>query len=94
MSKFWSICKITFAQTIRQRNQLYGKIRALTAQGTFQAALVCSIPVLFGIAINIITPDLMEVVYTTIYGWGLIAVIVILQILGVFTILKIVNIDV
>lgn len=82
------------AETIRGRHRLYGKIRALTAQGKFQAALVCSLPPLIGIAVNAINPDLMRPVYTTIYGWGLIAVIVTLQLLGIIVIAKIVNIDV
>jgi len=82
------------ADTIRSRHRLYGKIRALTAQGKFQAALICSLPVLIGIAVNAINPALMKPVYHTIYGWGLIALIVLLQVLGIVTILKIVNIDV
>jgi len=82
------------AETIRSRHRLYGKIRALTAQGKLQAALICSLPILLGIAINAINPALMEPVYTTFYGWAMIALIVILQVLGVFTILKIVTIDV
>jgi len=82
------------ADTIRSRHRLYGKIRALTAQGKFQAALICSIPVLFAIAMNLISPELMDPVYSTVYGWIMISVIVILQILGIVVILKIVNIDV
>ena len=82
------------AATIRSRHQLYGKIKALTAQGKWQAALICSLPPLLGIAINAVNPALMKPVYETIYGWGMIALIVVLQLLGVFTILKIVDIDV
>jgi len=82
------------AQTLRSRHRLFGKIRALTAQGKLQAVMVCSIPVIFAIAMNIISPQLMHTVYHSVYGWIMIAVIVILQVLGVFTILKIVNIDV
>jgi tight adherence protein B len=82
------------AATIRSRHRLYGKIKALTAQGKWQAALICSLPPLLGIAINAVNPALMKPVYETIYGWGMIALIVVLQLLGVFTILKIVDIDV
>ncbi len=82
------------AETIRSRHRLYGKVRALTAQGKLQAALICSLPVLLAIAINAINPALMKPVYTTVYGWGMIALIVILQVVGVLTILKIVSIDV
>ena len=82
------------AQTIRSRHRLYGKIKALTAQGKWQAALVCSIPVLFAVLMNMISPDMMHRVYTHPLGWGMIALIVVLQLLGIVTILKIVNIDV
>ncbi|MFH1732421.1 MAG: type II secretion system F family protein [Planctomycetota bacterium] len=82
------------ADTIRSRHRLHGKIRALTAQGKWQAGLICSLPPLLGIAINAVNPALMEPVYHTIYGWGMIAIIVVLQLLGIFTIMKIVDIDV
>jgi len=82
------------ADTIRSRHRLYGKIKALTAQGKWQAGLICSLPPLLGIAINAVNPALMEPVYNTIYGWGMIALIVVLQLLGIFTIMKIVDIDV
>jgi len=82
------------ADTIRSRHRLYGKIKALTAQGKWQAGLICSLPPLLGIAINAVNPALMEPVYHTIYGWGMIALIVVLQLLGIFTIMKIVDIDV
>ena len=82
------------AQTIRSRHRLYGKIKALTAQGKMQAALVCSIPVVFAVAMNLISPQMMKTVYHSPWGWAMIAAIVILQVLGIVTILKIVNIDV
>ena len=82
------------ANTIRSRHRLYGKIKVLTAQGKWQAALICSLPPLLAIGISAVNPELMQPVYHTIYGWGMIAVIVVLQLLGIFTILKIVNIDV
>jgi tight adherence protein B len=82
------------AATIRSRHRLYGKIKALTAQGKWQAGLICSLPPLLGLAINYVNPEMMRYVYTEPEGWVLIAVIVILQVMGVFTILKIVDIDV
>ena len=82
------------ADTVRSRHRLQGKIKALTAQGKMQAALICALPLVIGIAVNAINPAIMEPVSNTIWGWGLIALIVVLQVLGVITILKIVNIDV
>ncbi|MFW6159026.1 MAG: type II secretion system F family protein, partial [Planctomycetota bacterium] len=82
------------ADTIRGRHRLHGKIRALTAQGKLQAALICAIPVFFAVAMNLLAPGLLDVVYHTIYGWIMIATIVVLQILGIAVILKIVRIEV
>jgi tight adherence protein B len=82
------------AETIRSRHRLQGKIRALTAQGKWQAGLVCSLPLILAVVINMINPALMEPVYHTVYGWGLIALIVLFQVAGVFAIMKIVRIDV
>jgi tight adherence protein B len=82
------------AQTIRSRHRLYGKISALTAQGKWQAGLICSLPPLLGLGINYVNPEMMKYVYSEPEGWVLIGVIVLLQVLGIFTILKIVNIDI
>ena len=82
------------ADTIRQRHAIEGKIIALTAQGKAQAFVICMLPIFIGIGINFVAPDLMRPMFESIYGWGLIGLIVVMEVIGALIIRKIVNIDV
>lgn len=80
------------SDTIRERNRIDGKIRALTSQGKLQAVIVALIPVALGFIVNFINPDLMRLMYTTMIGWAMLAAVVVLDIIGFFLIRKIVYI--
>lgn len=82
------------ADTIRQRHTIEGKIRALTAQGKAQAVIICLLPVFIGAGLNFVSPDLMRPMFETVYGWGMIGVILVMELIGALIIRKIVNIDV
>ena len=82
------------ARTLRERHRIEGKIRALTAQGRMQAFVVCSLPFLVAGGLHFINPGLFEKMYTTMWGWAAIGLILILEIVGGFFIYKIVDIDV
>lgn len=82
------------AITLRSIEQAEGKIKALTAQGKMQAWVVGLMPVLLIIALNKMEPAAMSQLWTTTVGYIALAVIVILEILGIIFIRKIVNIDV
>ncbi len=80
------------SETIRERNRVEGKIRALTSQGRLQAIIVGLIPPALGVIVHLINPTLMELMYTTIMGWVLITLIAILDLLGYYLIRKIVTV--
>lgn len=82
------------AHTIRERNKIQGKINALTAQGKLQGIVVGLLPILLGVAIYYINPDLMLPMFHTLMGWAFLAAIVVLEIIGAFLIKKIVTIDI
>jgi tight adherence protein B len=82
------------ADTIRERFRIEGRIRALTAQGKAQGMVMCVLPIAAGIFINIFNPGWMRPMFSTVWGWGMIGLIVILEALGAFFIYKIVSIDV
>jgi tight adherence protein B len=84
----------TIAATIRERFRLEGKIRALTAQGKLQGWVVASMPLVLGLVLNYIRPDLMEPMFDHWFGYMLVLVIAFFELLGIFFIRKIVNIDV
>lgn len=84
----------TIAQTIRERFQMEGKIRALTAQGRLQGWIVALMPLILGFVFNMMRPDLMQPMLHSYFGWGVILLIVILELLGLLFIKRIVSIDI
>jgi tight adherence protein B len=84
----------TISSTIRERFRLEGKIDALTSQGKMQGWIVASMPLLLGLVLNQMRPDLMGPMLDHMFGYILVAVIAVMEALGIFIIRRIVNIDV
>jgi tight adherence protein B len=84
----------TIANVIRERFRLEGKIDALTAQGKMQGWVVASMPAILGMVLNYMRPDLMEPMMDHIFGYVLVTMIAVMEILGVIIIRRIVNIDI
>jgi tight adherence protein B len=84
----------TISSTIRERFRLEGKIDALTSQGRLQGWIVSSMPILLGIILNYMRPDLMEPMFTTSFGYILIAMVFLFETAGILVIRRVVNIDV
>jgi tight adherence protein B len=82
------------SHTIRSRLQMEGKIRALTAQGKMQAWVVGLLPLFLMFILNKMEPEAMGELWHTPLGWGVLAVIVFLEVMGVYVVRKIVTIDV
>ncbi len=79
-------------ETIRDRSRIDGKIKSLTAQGKMQALIVGLLPVILFFIMLKVNTQLMSLMYTTLIGWLLIAVVAILDILGYFLIRRIIAI--
>lgn len=82
------------SHTMRQRDMLQGKIKTLTAEGRLSGIVVGLMPILLGLAIHAIEPDLMKPMFHTLPGNIMLGVIVILLLLGAVVIKKIVTIDI
>lgn len=82
------------SHTIRSRLQMEGKIRALTAQGKMQAWVVGLLPVFLMFILNKMEPEAMSELWHTPLGWGVLAVIAFLEVMGIYVVRKIVAIDV
>ena len=80
--------------SLRKKQEMEGKINALTAQGVLQGWVVSMLP--FGIlfALHFIEPEAMEFLWNSILGWVFLALIILLELLGGFFISRIVRIDV
>lgn len=82
------------AQTIRSRQQMEGKISALTAQGKLQAWVVGLLPIVLMLILDKMEPEAMAMLWHTRMGWATLAVIGFLELVGIYLIRKIVAIDV
>ena len=80
--------------TIRERFRLEGKIQSLVAQGKMQAMVVAVMPLVLGIVLNHCRPDLMQPMLNHRFGYILIGCIILMELMGIWRILKIVAIDV
>ena len=84
----------TISTVIRERFRLEGKIDALTSQGKLQGWIVAAMPGGLGMVLNYMRPDLMEPMMNHLFGWILVVIIAIMEIMGILIIRRIVNIDI
>ncbi len=84
----------TISATIRERFRLEGKIDAITSQGRMQGWIVSALPVILGLVLNYMRPDLMEPMLDHWFGAVLIFLVALMEFLGIMIIRKIVAIDV
>jgi len=84
----------SLAQTLREKATMEGKIRSLTAQGKMQGIIMSCLPLLMMAALNWIEPEAMGVMFTTLFGWATLAVIIVMITIGYLFIRKITTIDV
>jgi len=84
----------TIVITIRERVKLENKIQSMTAQGFFQGMFVLAVPPGLGIMFTLSDPEYMAPMFNTDIGWGILLLILVLEIVGFFVIMKIVKIEV
>ncbi len=80
--------------TLRRKMEMEGKIKALTSQGKLQGWVVGLLPFGIMLALLYVEPDGIGPIFTSILGWGFLAVIIVMEIMGGLLIRKIVSIDV
>lgn len=84
----------TLSETMRKRNEMQGKIDALTAQGKLSGAITALLPFVLSFFIYLIAPDLMGPMFTTVEGYAIIAVVLMMIGIGAVIINKVVTIDI
>jgi tight adherence protein B len=82
------------ADTLRRKAALEGRIDALTAQGRLQGWVMALLPLAVAGALFLIEPQAMRPLFSTWQGWGVCALVLVLEGLGLHVIRRIVNIDV
>lgn len=84
----------SLAETLTEKITVEGKIQALTAMGRMQGWVVSAVPLLVGIAMYLSNPEQIMPLFTELNGWITLAVIATMMTMAVFSIRRIVNIDV
>ena len=81
-------------KTIRERLKLQNKISAMTAQGMTSAAIVGALPWVMGGVMYAADPEATRPLFTNPAGWAILLVVLVMEMVGIFFILKIVKIKV
>lgn len=84
----------TLAQTIQNRKRLQLKIKTMTAEGETQAWILAILPLVMGLILHAMNPDVYSLMYTTVLGWMIMALILIMEVVGLFLMLKIVRVKI
>lgn len=82
------------ATLVRARLHMQGRIEALTAQGRLQAWVVGALPPLLALVLDRLEPQAMAALWHTPAGWTTLAVIIALEVLGLWWVRRIVRIDI
>ncbi|MEK8031092.1 type II secretion system F family protein [Ideonella sp. DXS29W] len=82
------------SSTLRAKAVMEGKIKALTSQGKLQGLIVGLLPIFLAGILYVMDPEAMQPMFSTYYGWGVMAAIFVLLMMGAYFIKKIVTIDV
>ena len=82
------------ADTIKERRRIQRKISALTAEGRASAAILALLPPVLGLFIILTQPKMGHALLFTDIGHGALVLIGILEVLGIFTLMKILQVDI
>lgn len=84
----------SLSRTIRERFRVEGKIKSLTAQGKLQGYVMGFMPVLVWLGFDAVRPDLTRPMMAHWFGYAMVLVIVVMEILGAFFIRRIIAIKI
>ncbi|MFZ5352197.1 MAG: type II secretion system F family protein [Bacillota bacterium] len=82
------------SDTIRSRIKVKGEIRILTAQGRISGVIISLLPLVLGFIIFMLNPTYIITLFVEPVGWAMIASAVVLQLIGIYSIRKIIRIEV
>ena len=80
--------------TIRERHRLQERVAVLTSQGRMQAVVVGLLPVVLGVVLFFLSPELIKPLFTTHIGQLMLVAAVILEVSGALLIRKIAKVDI
>jgi tight adherence protein B len=84
----------TLAHTLSRKAEVEGKIASLTAQGRMQAWVMTGLPIGLILVLRAMEPGPMSLLFHSMLGWAVLAVIALMEFAGFFFIRRIVSIEV
>lgn len=78
-------------ETIRERSEIKGHIKALAAEGKFSAYILMALPIGIVVMLSLVNPGYMNKMFTNPLGWIMIVASVILMTIGGLWMRKIIN---
>ena len=85
---------LNVAATLRERDYLRRQVKALSAEGRFSAYILLALPPGIIAYMAMSNPDYLAPLVSTTLGWLLLGVMVMLMVLGAFTMKKLVQVEV
>lgn len=82
------------AGTIRDRVKIKGEIKTLTAQGRISGAIIALVPVALGLVLEFTSPEYIGLLFINPTGWAILGGAVFMQAIGIYSINKIIKIEV
>jgi tight adherence protein B len=82
------------AYTIRERFRIMGDLKTLTTSSRMSAWLLCALPIFVAIAVTVMNPEYMSVLWKDQRGHYLIAAALFMQVTGMLIVRKILNIKI
>jgi tight adherence protein B len=82
------------AYTIRERFRIMGDLKTLTTSSRMSAWLLCGLPIFVAIAVTVLNPEYMSVLWKDPRGHWLIATAMFMQVSGMLIVRKILNIKI
>lgn len=78
-------------ETIRERNEIKGHIKALAAEGKFSAYILMALPIGIVVMLMVVSPGYMDKLVSTVLGWIMIVASIILMTIGGLWMRKIID---
>jgi tight adherence protein B len=84
----------TVGATIRERFRIEGRIRSLTAQGRLQGIIMGIMPLIVWLGFDSVRPDLTRPMMQHWFGYAMVALVLVMELLGALFIRRIIAIKV
>jgi tight adherence protein B len=84
----------TVGHTMRERIRIRGEIKTLTTQQVMTGAIIGALPIFIALAISVINPDYIGLLFTRTVGQVMIAGAIMMELFGMFVIKRILAIEV